>query len=157
MPDIDELIRGVSLTLNFLGPQEPNPVIPVAQILGPRVENIDQALVEASAWYAWVGERWARVRAARTAVERRKSETFAQLATEARENLQGKVTEKAIEQAVRAHPDYQAINESMVRASYEEDVLQVMLKAIELRNDELRTISANRRTEYTTTPGSTRH
>lgn len=145
---VEQLLLAGSFTIHPQGPDQPTEEMPVSQMLLGQGAPIDQQIDRVAAWIFWVGGKLADVERIHARSERRKSELFAELAEEAREGLTaagGKVTEKAIEQAVRCHPDYLSICNAVLDMTHELSKMKVLYEAMKYRCDCLRTIAVNAR------------
>ena len=142
---VDELLARDDVTVSIGGVVHK---IPVREALTDPRANIDDALARAGGHYFYVGQLRAQATMLRERADRAKSEMFNALAQEKRDEAKGvKITEKEIDQHVRSHKDYLAVCDAQTRAAYDEDLLMVVLRAIEIRVDAMRTIAATRRVE----------
>jgi hypothetical protein len=121
--------------------------VPIADILLAQGRSLDDLLEQIAGWEYTVGVHVANAECASATADRKKSELFCSLADEARAELTGKVTEKAIEQAVRGHPDYLAVCQAVLDAERSSRIANILLNAVIARREALRTISVNLRKE----------
>lgn len=114
-------------------------------------ETMQQALSVTPGWLYWVGRLLADMTLVAGLADQARSKTIAELYAEVQSALPGKgdkaPTDKAIENAVKAHPELDRVVREKLLLECERDKARALYEALRVRAALLQTMSANARKE----------